>query len=34
MHKPKLVVEKRHKILSDFEIEMDHQIPAIRPDLV
>ena len=35
MHKPESVVEnKTHKILWNFEIQTDHQIPARRPDLV
>ena len=34
-HKPESVLEnKTHKILWDFEIQTDHQIPARRPDLV
>ena len=34
-HKPESVLENEtHKILWDFEIQMDHQIPARRPDLV
>ena len=35
MHKPESVLENEtHKILWDFEIQTDHQIPARRPDLV
>ena len=34
-HKPESVQENEmHKILLDFEIQMDDQIPARRPDLV
>ena len=33
-HKPESIVEyEMHKILWDFEIQMDHQIPATRPNL-
>ena len=35
MHKPESVLENEmHKILWDFEIQMDHLISARRPDLV
>ena len=35
MHKPESVLENgTHKILWDFEIQMDHPIPARRPYLV
>ena len=35
MYKPESVLlNKMHKILSDFEIQMDHLILARRPDLV
>ena len=35
MHKPKFVFEnERHKILWDFEMQMDHPIQVRRPDLV
>ena len=34
MHKPKYVLEnKTHEILSDFEMQTDHLIPARKPDL-
>ena len=34
MHKPETVIENQtHKILLDFEIQMDHLIPARKPDL-
>ena len=35
MYKPEFVQENElYKILSDFEIQMDHLIPTGRPDLV
>ena len=35
MHKPEFVQkDEAHKILSDFEMQTDHVIPARRPDLV
>ena len=35
MHKPKSVLENEaHKILCDFETQMNHPIPVRRPDLV
>ena len=35
MHKSETIqVNKTHKILWDFEIKMDHQIPPRRPELV
>ena len=34
MQKPESVLEKKvHKILSDFEVQMDHRIPTKMPDL-
>ena len=35
MHNPESVLENEmHKLLSNFEIQMDHQISAWRPDLI
>ena len=35
MYKPEFVLyNETYKILLDFEIELDHLIPARRPDLV
>ena len=35
MHKPESILENEtHKILWDFDVQTDHQIPARRPDLV
>ena len=35
MHKPESVLENvMHKILWDFEIQLDHPIPVRRPNLV
>ena len=35
MHNPASVIENdSHKLLWDFNIQMDHQIPARRPDLI
>ena len=35
MHKPESILENEiHKILLDFEIKMDHLIPARKPDQV
>ena len=35
MHKPESILENEmHKILWDFEIQIDHLILARRPDLV
>ena len=34
MHKPESILENEtHKILKDFEIQIDHLIPARRPIL-
>ena len=35
MHNPALVLENdTHKLLWDFNIQTDHQIPARRPDII
>ncbi len=35
MHNPAPVLENdTHKLLRDFDIQMDHLIPARRPDLI
>ena len=35
MHNPAPVLENdTHKLLCDFNIQTDHQIPARRPDLI
>ena len=35
MHKPESVLENEtHRILWDCEIQTDHSIPAMRPDLI
>ena len=34
MHNPKSILNETHKLLWDFEIQMDHLISARRPDVI